>query len=144
MAVIKELMQFSAVESKLNKLLAENNLVHSFKCSGYPIVLIVSQDTDPAAQMELFSQDEGTSSRDSRLAFIFQNGDIIVRTDSRLVISDSLMSKIKGYAKKMHYLFLQAFFRKFVEENNYDASIDWPVSLPESTDDDDTEIDSQE
>lgn len=117
MAEIKESTLYYETIEKLDELLAANNLVQVFGEDEYPIVLTVSQDRDPAAQMELFSQDgPGISSRDARLSFIFQDGDIVVRTDSRLVISDALMSKIKKYAKKMHYLYLQAYYRERHED----------------------------
>lgn len=117
MKLPKELRQFQAVEDKLSKLLADNNLVHSFATKGYPITLTISQDKDPSAQMEIYSQDDGdVSAWDSRLVFAFQDGEIVVRTDSRLVISDALMGKIKGYAKKMHYLYLQAFYHGIVDQ----------------------------
>lgn len=115
----KEMKQFQAVEEKLGDLLAENNLVHTFTTSSYPIVLTISQDKDPSAQMELYSQGgDLVSASDSRLNFIFQDGEIVVRTDSRLIIPDSIMSKIKGYAKKMHYFYLQGFFRENMEKSS--------------------------
>ena len=112
MANSKEMMQLKAVEEKLGELLADNNLVYAFRTTQYPISLTVSQDKDPSAQMELYCTDAGdVSARDARLDIIFQDGEIVIRTDSRLVISDSILSKIKGYAKKMHYLYLQEYFR---------------------------------
>ena len=114
---IKELEQFYEIETKLAALLAENNLVHRFYSDGYPISLTIAQSQDPADQMELFEADErSVSASDARLNFIFQDGDIIVRTDSRLVISDALLSKIKGFAKKMHYLYLQAYHRQHTDQ----------------------------
>lgn len=113
---IIELQLFESVQDKLEEMLAESGLVCTFHCDGYPIALTVSHSQDPGDQLELFSGDEGAiSARDAKLHFIFQGGDIIVRTDSRLVISDALMGKIKGQAKKMHYLYLQAYHRQRVE-----------------------------
>lgn len=129
MKIPKELRQFQAVEDKLSKLLADNNLVHSFATKGYPITLTISQDKDPSAQMEIYSQDDGdVSAWDSRLVFAFQDGEIVVRTDSRLVISDALMGKIKGYAKKMHYLYLQAFYRGIVDQRELEEADEAPES----------------
>lgn len=113
MAYIKEMVQLRAVEEKLSSLLEDNHLVHTFHASAYPISLSISQDKDPSAQMELYSTSgSDVSAQDARLNFIFAGGEILVRTDSRLIIPDSVMSKIKGYAKKMHYLYLQAYFRQ--------------------------------
>ena len=102
---------------KLEQLLAENGLVYTFTRSSYPVVLSISPNTGLENQMELYTtNDNDVSSRDAKLMFIFQDGDITIRTDSRLVISDALMGKIKNHAKKMHYLFLQAFFRGETEK----------------------------
>ncbi len=113
---IKEFYLYSEAAEKLESLLAENNLVFTFHRQAYPIYMTVSPDTDVSAQMELYTTGEDdVSARDAKLSFIFQDGDIIVRTDSRLIIPDALMSKIKGFAKKMHYLYLQAYFRESME-----------------------------
>lgn len=136
MKMPKELKQFQAVEEKLEKLLADNHLVHRFATQGYPITLTISQDKDTAAQMEIYSQDDGdVSAWDSRLVFAFQDGEIVVRTDSRLVISDALMGKIKGYAKKMHYLYLQAFYRGIVDQRALEEADEAPESDEEDQDD---------
>lgn len=105
-----EMKMFQETQEKLDKLLAENSLVGTFDCDSYPIFLSVGQNMDPSEQMALFSEaEDGVSARDSRLRLIFKDGDILIRTDSRLIISDDLMGKIKNYAKKLHYLYLQAF-----------------------------------
>lgn len=57
----------------------------------------------------LLEDDGGVSARDARLQIIFHDGDIIIRTDERLIITDALLTKIKGQAKKLHYLYLQAY-----------------------------------
>lgn len=107
----EEMKLFQETEAKLETLLSENNLVHTFHIDKYPIYLSITQNMDPSAQMEMFdTSNDGVSARDAKLNFIFRDGEILVRTDSRLIIPDSLMSKIKGLAKKMHYLYLQAFF----------------------------------
>ena len=118
-----EKRQFDSIKEKLDKLLCDNCLVGEFHCNSYPIYLSISQDVSPAAQMELYdTSDAGVSARDSRLLFIFQDASILVRTDSRMIIPDDLMSKIKGLAKKMHYMHLQIYFRTQMEmtSNFYD------------------------
>lgn len=130
----KEMELFQKVEEKLADLLDENNLVHTFNADGYPIFLSVSQNMDPSAQMELFdTSKDGVSARDAKLKFIFRDGEILVRTDSRLIIPDSIMSKVKGYAKKMHYLYLQSLHHSL------------KLDAPRVTDDDsDTEDEHEE
>lgn len=98
-------------EDKLTKLLAEEKMVHTLKTQQYPILLTISQDASPDAQMELFStRGDGLSSRDALLQFIFKLEGLEIRTDNRLIISDDLMNKIKGYAKKIYHAYLEGFF----------------------------------
>ena len=96
---------------KLADVLSEHSLAHKFDRSKYPITLTISQDVSIEAQMALYTEADGSlSSRDAVLRFIFKMDSLEIQTNSRLVISDKLMNKIKGLAKKMHYSYLQAFF----------------------------------
>lgn len=93
---------YKTADTKLADLLAQHGLVHTFKVNKYPLTLVISRDASPEAQMALFENDESVSSGDARLIFTFPVDDIGVKTYGRLVMSDALMSKVKGLAKKMH------------------------------------------
>ena len=100
-----------SLENKLAELLAEKNLLHVTDHSRYPITLTVTQNQAPDAQMEIWATTDGsTSSRDSVLRFIFHLDDLEIQTSQRFVISDSLMNKIKGLAKKIHAAYVHAYF----------------------------------
>lgn len=99
------------LENKLAETLAENHLVHTFRTRSYPVVLIISQDVSPEAQIAIFEDaDSSISSRDAKLRPIFELDGLKIQTDSRLVISDALMNKIKGLAKKLNSAYKEAFF----------------------------------
>ena len=105
------------LEDKLAELLAEKNLLHVLDRSRYPITLTVTQNQTPDAQMEIWASADGsTSSRDSVLRFIFHLDDLEIQTSSRLVISDSLMNKIKTQAKKIHAAYVHAYFASTVDQ----------------------------
>ena len=98
-------------EEKLSKALADHNLLFNFSTKKYPAVLTVSQNQDMDAQMEIYSTAEGSvSSKDAALRLIFKLDGIEIQTDSRLVMTDALMSKIKGIAKKMHAEYCAGYF----------------------------------
>lgn len=102
---------FNAIDNKLVKLLDEHQLIRRFNTDTYPITLTISPNISPEAQMTMYSvAEDGASSRDAKLVISFPVGDIGLKTFGRLVITDKLMSKIKGLGKTMHYLFLQGFF----------------------------------
>lgn len=109
--------KFDAQDAKLAELLANNNLLHKFSTDSYPMTLTISRDISPEAQIAMFEQDSGdVSSADSKLVFSFPVGEIGVRVYGRLVISDDLMNKIKGHAKKMRDLYLQAVYAARAEK----------------------------
>lgn len=129
---------FNVIDNKLVKLLDEHQLVRRFNTDNYPITLTISQNVSPEAQMTMYSTaEDGASSRDAKLVFSFPVGAIGIRIVGRLIISDDLMNKIKGLAKKMHYQFLQGYFAMQSEQ----------VAFPRVTPlepDDDTEEDAEE
>ena len=102
---------YEAELRKLEQLLADNDMVCTFHGSSYPAMLTISPDTSPEAQMSLFTvSDDGATSRDARLTFTFPVGEIGMKIAGRLIISDALMNKIKGAAKKIHKAYVEGFF----------------------------------
>lgn len=112
--------EFETQQEKLEVLLEENDLLHEFDTERYPITLTIRPNAVPDAQMAMFARaTEGVSSSDARLVFQFLVDEINVRVYGRLIISDALMSKIKGQAKKMLLLWLQADHAARVEQSEY-------------------------
>lgn len=112
--------EFEVQQAKLEALLDDNNLLHEFATDAYPITLTIRPNVVPDAQMAMYSQaTEGVSSRDAKLVFQFLVGEINVRVYGRLIISDALMSKIKGQAKKMLLLWLQGDHAARIEQLGY-------------------------
>lgn len=99
-----------AMEDKLATLLDANGLLHTMDAKNYPITLTITQNKAADAQMELYAGGGGISSRDSMLRFIFRLEGLEIQTNERLVITDDLMSKIKGNVKKLHAEYLHAYF----------------------------------
>lgn len=61
--------------------------------------------------MALFESTDGSvSSRDAKLRLIFELDGLKIQTSSRLVLTDALMNKIKGLAKKLNSAYKEAFF----------------------------------
>lgn len=99
------------IEMKIGKILAKEGLVYTFHTHTYPITLVISQNQSPCAQMSFMETgDDGVSSKDASLRFIFELDGLKIHTSSRLIITDELMSKLKGLAKKLHAAYVHAFF----------------------------------
>ena len=109
--------KFQAQQEKLANVLDECHLLHRFSASSYPMTLTISQNQAPEAQMELYdTANDGVSSRNSKLILTFPVGDIGVRVyGDRLIISDTLLNKIKNIGKKMRDLYLQGDYARRME-----------------------------
>ena len=133
---------FHNYSDKLGNLLAENDLIYNFNTGTYPSTLKVYPCAAPAAQMSLLAAgEEGGTSPDARLIFGFPVGAITVKIVGRLAMSDALMNKIKGYAKKMHKSSVEAYYAEHVRMDIADcfASEDYDTAEPD--DEDEEEID---
>lgn len=103
--------KFEAQQDKLANVLEANGLLHKFKTDSYPMSLTIMQNTAPDVQMALYeTETDGVSSRDAKLVLTFPVGEIGVRVYGRLIISDTLMNKIKNHGKKMRDLYLQGYY----------------------------------
>jgi hypothetical protein len=111
------------IDEKLGDLLFEHNLMHEFKTARHPIVLEVFPDASPAGQMEMFANADGpVSSCDARLRLVFAiDGKIEIRTDNRIVLSDTLLNKIKGLGKKYLAAYTYGFFAERRNREEFSA-----------------------
>lgn len=113
---MKYYANLATLEDKLAKILNDEGMVYTFKTSEYPITLTVSRNASPSAQMAFFSMNDGASSTDAKLQFIFRLDGLEIRTYNRFSIPDALMSKIKGQVKKIHHAFLEGFFAEHITD----------------------------
>lgn len=135
--------KFDAQETKLGNILEDKNLLHKFNTGAYPMTLTISQNQDPSAQMELYSNDtDGVSSKDAKLVLTFPVGEIGVRVYGRLIIPDQLLNKIKNCGKKMRDLWLQGDYARRMEMFNSPSS-DEQEPLEESYEEDEDEEDDE-
>lgn len=135
---------FNIADAKLVELLNDNQLVRRFNPDRYPITLTISPDVSPEAQMTMYSMaEDGASSRDAKLVFSFPVGEIGIRIVGRLIMSDALMNKIKGLAKKMHYLYLQGQFAMLSENMTFPrvVPLEDEEDEPEDCEDDAADVD---
>lgn len=129
--------EFNVQMNKLNDLLAENNLIGNFKANSYPMTLTISQDQSLDAQMELYAVEEnGVSSKDAKLVLTFPVAEIGVRIYGRFIITDSLMTKIKGHGKKLRDLYLQCEYSMRMSHRDPEPDAEPTIDLAEDITDD--------
>lgn len=127
---------FNAVDNKLVELLEDNQLIRRFNTDRYPITLTISPNVSPEAQMVMYAAEDGAFSRDARLTLSFPVGEIGVKVIGDLSISDALLNKIKGFAKKMHYLWLQGEYALQNEANRFSRVQPLPADEEDDPDED--------
>lgn len=108
---------FDVTHEKLEKLTFNNDLLFAFQAETYPIMLSVWPDPEAEAQLDMIGG-ENIGKEDACIDFIFADGEIIVRTTGKFTLPDAFMSKIKNYAKKLHYFYLQAYHRQAMTAHN--------------------------
>lgn len=129
-------------EDKLSEILGEHNFRFKFQTDQYPITLTISQSQDVGAQMEIYSNAEGSvSSMDAKLRYIFKLDDIEIQTNGHLVMDLKLLSKINGVVKKWDAAYKAAFFadirkiqsthRETLSEDDYDEDEEEDLDDPE-------------
>ena len=135
----------SKIEEKLAEALTDENMILRTSSAKYPYTLNIVQDQSPGGQMMLYATSEGdTSSRDAAIRFIFNLDGLVIRTDSRVIVSDAFMNKIKGLAKKLHYAWLQAFYAEHTAEVKSDDTVEDDTEEADTEDCDNVQSDEAE
>lgn len=101
---------YRELEQKLAGLLAENDLIYAIDTND-PITITIassSEDTERISMLE--TQDNGIFGRGAKVVFVFENGEVSVRTTGKAILPEKTLDKIKGLVKKIHYAYLQWFF----------------------------------
>ena len=93
---------------KLESLLEKHELIYSWNTDTKDVTLTVRPAKVDGEQTSFIADSEdGKSSSDAAISFIFNDGAMMINTTGKLFISEALIGKLKNIAKKMHYLYLQ-------------------------------------
>lgn len=105
--------EYSDVYTKLGKACKDNRLEFDFETSKFPIVCRIKPNMESRDQLrfDLEGVDESSNFVNGEIKLVFgEELTMTVLNDFR--IEDSELNKIKGLVKKLHYLFLQIYFKK--------------------------------
>lgn len=116
---MNEISKYEAQKKKLEGICEENNLTFRFHRDTYPITLTVRPLSGVGVQMSMLEnvEEQGYISPDAYLMFVYKDGDISHKMSGTFSISDALFAKLKNIFKKMHYYWLQYFFRNVIERS---------------------------
>ena len=111
-----ESYKFEDQKKKLQGLCDEHNLVFRLRVDDYPITLTIRPCGGVSEQMSMLdnSEKDGYISPEAFLIFAFKDCEVEHKTSGVFTISDVLFTKIKNIFKKLHYFWLQYFFREIM------------------------------
>lgn len=99
---------YQDILNKIMELCDENKLEFEFEYSKFPIVANIKPVLEQQGQ--LFIADANTNFVNGKISFIFgDEPQITILNDFN--INDNLLNKIKNLVKKLHYVFLQGYFK---------------------------------
>ncbi len=100
---------YQELEEKLEDTCIDNNLEYSFETSKFPIVLRITPDFEQKNQMKMDIGDNNFVN--GEIQFIFAD-ELTIKILNDFRIGDKLLNKIKNQAKKLHYIYLQMYFKE--------------------------------
>lgn len=133
--MIVEAEKFESQVKKLQGLCDEHNLVYKFQKDKYPITLTIKTTGGFDGQMSMLenAENDGYRSPDARLIFVYEDGELDYHFSETFTISDTLLGKLKIIFRKMHFFWLQYFFRDIIERSALSAQ-----NMPTIEDDEDS------
>lgn len=102
---------FRDIQDKIEKLCDENDLEFIFESSKFPIIATIRPSEESKNQMTIdFGDEETTSFVNGEIQFIFAD-ELTMKVLNDFRIEDGLLNKIKNQVKKLHYIYLQMYFK---------------------------------
>lgn len=116
---------YGDLQDKILKVCKDNKLEIEIALTRFPVIATLRPDLEERDQLRFDTKDmeENTNFVSGEIRLIFEEElTITVLNDFR--IEDDLLNKIKGMVKKLHYIFLQIYFKqsKFKGGNVNDKS----------------------
>ncbi len=97
--------------NKLEKKCYDNELIFEFNKVTFPIIAKITPSEDKKNQLVMKFDDELDSDYvNGEVQFIFED-ELVIKTLNDFYIEDDLLNSIKNAAKKLHYLYLQMYFK---------------------------------
>lgn len=102
---------FEELKQKIEKICQENSLMCKF-VDGDPIRLVIWPDMSMEGQLSMLDEPAGHTGHGSVLTILFDDADVTYKITGGFVIDRQLLSKLLTNARKMHYMYLWAFYRQ--------------------------------
>lgn len=96
---------------KLEKLCKENDLDYEIKKAIFPFIATIRPDREVKNQMRMNLGGEHETFRNGEIKLIFAD-ELTMQIVNDYVIEDNLLNKLKNQIKKLHYIYLQIYFKE--------------------------------
>lgn len=117
---MREIDKYGVLKEKLQGICEENNLTYTIQNQKFPFLFVIKPLSGMDSQQTMMegmenSGDTGYINPDASLVFAYKDGDLTYKISETWTISENLFNKLKNIFKKMHFLWMQYFFRDAFE-----------------------------
>jgi hypothetical protein len=119
---MREIDKYGVLKEKLQGICEENSLTYSIQNQKHPFLMIIKPLGGIDAQQTMMEGMEnpgetGYINPEASLVFAYKDGDLTYKISETWTISENLFNKLKNIFKKMHFLWMQYFFRDAFESH---------------------------
>lgn len=144
---MKELDKYEVYKKKLNGVCEKNGLTYSIRNRAYPFLLTIEPVGGMDSQQSMIEGMEDCSntgyiSPDATLVFAYKDGVLTYKISETFTISDELFTKIKNLFKNLHFMWMQHFYRDWIEAQTKHCDADAEATAAEPVDGSETEPDA--
>lgn len=117
-----DLMQkYYDLHSEMIDLCDKNRLDLNWNVREYPITATITEWEDENKDQIKMSEEFEKETMPGMLVFEFAD-ELTIKITDDFNISEELLNKLKGKVKKLHYQFLQSWYRQIRENNNVSST----------------------
>ena len=100
-------IELQELADKIERICLTNKLEFEFETTDFPIIATVNRKSDD--QLNVLDDDYEVQTGQMQLVF---GDELYLIIDDNLAISEDLLNKLKNNIKKLHYLWLQEYFKQ--------------------------------
>ena len=119
---MREIDKYGVLKEKLQGICDENSLTCSIQNQKHPFLMIIKPLGGIDAQQTMMEGMDNTGETgyinpEASLVFAYKDGDLTYKISETWTISENLFNKLKNIFKKMHFMWMQYFFRDAFESH---------------------------
>ena len=120
---MREVDKYGVYKEKLQGVCDENELTYVIQNNKYPFLMTIKPLGGMDAQQTMLDGMEdnnrtGYISPDATLVFAYKDGELTYKISETFTISDALFSKLKNLFKNLHAMWMQHFYRDWIERHS--------------------------